>query len=211
MEGTNRRSVLKGLLVAGAVGAGGAYLLRDKSAPKRDRIVDKRGRDTLTEEDRKIPYESLEDSFLNVPYSPREYTLGRIADRRVRRKVKDDYERHPVDFKGLLTMYTGIRGPVPKVAKIDFRYQLAQLWKAKLKLMGGKEGRYPAGTTEHVKNLFNSYNVDASNPIDIENYRRAIDASMRGTRAGLNLNSIKRLEAFRSLTDTQVKLIKEFE
>jgi|SRR3989344_1737867 len=208
----NRRKLLSGLVGLGATAVTfGPPVL---NAIRNRRAQEERSQDTLTDEDRRIPSpDELDESFLNVPYSPREYTFGRIADRRIDKNVNGRHERKPVEFGGLLTKYTGISGPVPKNPKIDFRYQLAQLWKEKLALMRKRKNGlvYVADRMKHIRDLFTPYNVDTSTPTTIENYRQAIDTSIREARAGLNLNNIRRLEAFRHLTDAQVQLLKKLE
>lgn len=67
-------------------------------------------------------------NFLNVESNPKEYQMGRLTGRR---------------FGGLMSDYTGIRGEVKRVEKIDFRKNVAEIWRKKLEKYKDEKGVYP--------------------------------------------------------------------
>jgi len=196
MEG--KKFTRRKLLIGGAVlgGAAALYLATKKG-----------GIDTSLKgpEAQKNPL-----AFLNVPYQPRPYTLGRVAERTIRRKVGKEYQMRPIAFKGLLSDYTGIKGEVPKVASIDFRFQLARMWRNKLETMKKADGTYPQYALDAAGRLFEEFDGGKSSTT-LENYRRSIDATIRGMRLAVDLKKITSLRAFQAFEPVQVELLQKLE
>ncbi len=134
--------------------------------------------------------------FLEVTPSPKKYDTGRLSGRK---------------FSGLLTSYTGIKGPVPREALVDFRSQLARMWKYKLERIHERHKGHPPSTLIAAEKLFTSYDPERSTKMNILQYQGEIGKSIQKVRADLPLKNIQSLPAFKSLDKEQVSLVEALE
>ena len=132
--------------------------------------------------------------FLDVQKQPQEYRMAELSGHK---------------FGDLLTKYTGVDGKVPDVAQIDFRYQLASMWKEKLSLME-KSAPLAPGVVDAVEDIFEPYDVKRSTKMDIREYISKISGALRDVRIA-DLGRVRDLPAFSEFTDSQVALLRHLE
>lgn len=180
----SRRNLLRGgaAVLAGAAAGSLAYLAEHKEREK----------------------DPLE--FLNVAPQPRQYRMQNLS-----RVWKVEGKKGPhieqMKFERELSLYTGIKGPVPPLARIDFRHQLSQMWRIKLAKIKKEKHEYPAGTLSASKTLFESYDPDRATKLDILAYQGDIGRSIEGARKDVPLQNIMHLRSFKMLEPAQVTLL----
>ncbi len=135
-----------------------------------------------------------EVSFLEYKADPRPYETGELAGKK---------------FSDLLSDYTGISGIVPKVVMIDFKYQLAQMWKKKI-AHAEAHGVDTGPLMETAQRLFSSYEPAQATKVDLTGYMHAIDGALSEVRLH-DLGAIRRLHAFKDLDDTQLAIATRLE
>jgi hypothetical protein len=191
MEEMSRRKML---LTGGAAAAAGAGVLawRNKNSPestgKKSNAEPKpSGEDDL---------ESSED-FLNVPKNPQPFEMGRLAG---------------VKFSNLLSSYSiGEERAVEPTEQIDFRHQLASLWRKKLDHVQKTNPALYPGVLDAARTLFSSYDEGNLQKINIHQFRAEADSAIREVRGHADLEKITGISAFAKFEDSQIKLLHKFD
>ena len=146
------------------------------------------------------------DFLDNVKKNPKKVETGRLAGRQL---------------NDLYSLYTGLYygGKTDKVpagpVEVDFRYQLAELWKAKRDWMkknapkdDDKKKEYPDTPASVGRKLFESYNADSIKPSSVREYVKGAQAAIDDVRATVDWDVIKR--TFK-LSDERLELLREME
>lgn len=193
----SKRAFLRGAVALGATAAVfGPPII--KALREKNKDEDERSEDTLTDEDRSIrPPEEFDESFLKVEKKPRPYEMGRLAKWR---------------FGNLLSRYTiGEERQVRAVEQIDFRYQLAELWKAKLERVKKRKPQYYQANFNAAKTIFTSFDPEKTTKTTLSAYRDQAQRSINSVRGDMDLQQITKLAAFKNFKPSQLKLLQTLE
>lgn len=154
--------------------------------------------------------------FLDVSPDPRPYATGFLEHHKFSPKLTKITGIVPVAPEVPRSLKQKKNAPppparVPREANVDFSYQLAALWKEKVRLIENKNGSVPEEQRLAIKELFTSYHPESAEKADLVSYRERINAQVKEARNDVPLANIKHLRAFADFSQAQVDLLLSLE
>ena len=142
----------------------------------------------------KPPENADPEAFLKFEKDPRTYDMGELAGKK---------------FSGLLSAYSiGEARVVKSHESIDFRYQLAYLWREKLAFVKQHDpGAYPS-VLNAAREMFSSYDVSRNTRMSLREYRVAAAQEIADARDNIEWDNLRKLK---QLGEHQTQLLRALE